>query len=170
MMMENSTTQKAEFVITRTFDFPRDMLWKAFTEVEHLKKWWGPKGFTIFHATLDFRPGGTFHYGMKSQGGEEMWAKFVYRDIVPHEKISYVLSFSDAEGNLTKHPASPTWPMEMLNTIMFVEEDGKTTITLKGTTTNASPEEEETYHTNHESMRQGYGGTWDQLDEYLDNL
>jgi uncharacterized protein YndB with AHSA1/START domain len=50
-----------EFVITRTFDAPRDLVWRAFTEAEHLKHWWGPKGFKMLSCKLDLRPGGIFH-------------------------------------------------------------------------------------------------------------
>ena len=50
------------FVISRVFDAPRDLVWKAHSELEGLKQWWGPKGFTWVTGTLDFRPGGMFHY------------------------------------------------------------------------------------------------------------
>jgi uncharacterized protein YndB with AHSA1/START domain len=58
------------FVISRVFDAPRDLVWKAHSELEGLKHWWGPKGFTWVTGTLDFRPGGMFHYGMRSPNGQ----------------------------------------------------------------------------------------------------
>jgi uncharacterized protein YndB with AHSA1/START domain len=63
-MPMNTQTQSADFVIAREFDAPRDMVWKAFTEPERMKQWWGPKGFTIVAAKMNLRPGGTYHYGM----------------------------------------------------------------------------------------------------------
>ncbi|HEU0018435.1 MAG TPA: SRPBCC domain-containing protein, partial [Methyloceanibacter sp.] len=54
------------FVISRVFEAPRDLVWKAYSELDALKQWWGPKGFTWVTGTLDFRPGGIFHYGMRS--------------------------------------------------------------------------------------------------------
>lgn len=71
------------FAITRTFDAPRALVFQAFTESERLAQWWGPKGFTLRVARLDLRPGGVFHYEMKSPNGHSMWGKFVYREIVP---------------------------------------------------------------------------------------
>jgi uncharacterized protein YndB with AHSA1/START domain len=76
-----------ELVITRTFDAPRELVFKAWTDPEHLQHWWGPKGFTFDVAKLDFRPGGIFHYSMRSPDGHVMWGKFVYREIVEPEKI-----------------------------------------------------------------------------------
>lgn len=55
-----SPMQSEPFVITRVFDAPRDRVWKAFTQIEHLKHWWGPKGFTMQASKLDLRPGGVF--------------------------------------------------------------------------------------------------------------
>ena len=66
-----------EFFIQREFDAPRERVWKAWTEAERLGKWWGPKGFDIVSVKLDLRPGGTFHYGLKSPEGLEMWGKFI---------------------------------------------------------------------------------------------
>src|ERR1041385_1556257 len=70
-----------EFVISRVFDAPRDLVWKAFTECEHLMHWWGPKGFKMVSCKMDFRPGGIFHYCLESPDGQKMWGKFIYREI-----------------------------------------------------------------------------------------
>src|SRR5205085_4388835 len=112
----SSTTAAEEFTITRVFDAPRELVWKAITESERLMRWWGPKGFTMQVAQLDLRPGGVFHYSMRSPGGNDMWGKFVYREVVAPERLVFVNSFSDAEGNLTRNPFSPSWPLEILNT------------------------------------------------------
>src|SRR5580704_13391744 len=78
---ERLATAGDEFAITRVFDAPREQVWKAFTESERLMRWWGPKGFTMQVAKLDLRPGGVFHYCMRSPDGRDMWGKFVYREI-----------------------------------------------------------------------------------------
>jgi uncharacterized protein YndB with AHSA1/START domain len=160
-----------QFVITRLFNAPRRRVWQAFTEAERLAQWWGPKGFKMMVTKLDLRPGGTFHYGMQppagSPMGEVMWGLFVYREITPPERIVFVNSFSDEQGGITRHPMAPNWPREMLNVITFEEEDGKTRVTLRGGPIHCTPEEADTYHSNHPSMRGGFGGTFDQLDEYL---
>ena len=62
-----SPKKASDFVIMRVFDAPRDLVWKAFTQRERLIRWWGPKGFTMQAAKHDLRPGGVFHYCMRSQ-------------------------------------------------------------------------------------------------------
>jgi uncharacterized protein YndB with AHSA1/START domain len=158
---------EASLVITRVFDAPRSLLWKAFTEPERLARWWGPKGFTMVRSTVDLRPGGLFHYGMRSPNGQEMWGKFVYREIAAPERLVFVVSFSDEKGGTTRSPFSATWPLEVLNTLTFAESGGKTTLTLKGAPVNASDAERATFAAGHKSMQQGFAGTFDQLDAYL---
>jgi len=170
MDARNDATKKAadqEFVISRVFDAPRDLVWKAFTDPEHMKHWWGPKGFTVRVAKMDFRPGGSYHYCMRSPDGKDMWGKFVYREIVAPERIVFINSFSDENGGLTRHPMSPTWPLEMLSTFTFTERDGKTTFTVRWTPYNATDEERKTFDGAHGGMTQGWTGTLDQLAEYL---
>src|SRR3954468_8958418 len=75
------------FVMSRTFDAPRELLWKAWSERARLMEWFGPKGFKMPAAKMDFRPGGSFHYCVASPDGNEMWGKFVYCEIVSPEKI-----------------------------------------------------------------------------------
>ena len=155
------------FFISRTFDAPRDLVWKGWTERARLMQWFGPKGFTMPAARLDFRPGGIFHYCLCSQDGEEMWGKFVYREIVAPERIVLVNSFSDEEGNITRHPFSPTWPLEMLSTTTLVEEGGKTKLTIEWSPLNPTDEELKTFESSHDGMKQGWKGTFDQLADYL---
>ena len=90
-------------------------------------------------------------------------------EIAAPERIVWVNSFSDEEGNLTRHPASPTWPLEMLTTVTFTEEKGKTTVTVRWIPLNATPEEQKTFDGTQEGMRQGWTGTFDQLTRYLAN-
>lgn len=157
-----------DFVISRVFDAPRDLVWKAFSEPERLKQWWGPKGFTVFHWNMDLRPGGSYHYGMKSPTGEPMWGKFRYREVVPPERMVLVNSFSDEAGGITRHPMAPTWPLELLSTFTFEEmPGGKTKFTLRWSAYNASEDEQKAFDANHDSMRGGWGGTMDKLAAYL---
>ncbi len=168
MTPHNSITGKdTDLVISRTFDAPCAKVWKAFTKVEHLAKWWGPKGFTMVKTTLDLKPGGAFHYGMRSPDGTEMWGKFVYREIEPQDRIVFVNMFSDAEGGITKNPWIPEWPLQVLNEATFTEENGKTTITLRGGPIDATEEQMKLFVSQRANMQQGFTGTWEQLDDYL---
>jgi len=161
------TTAGKEFVVTRVFDAPRDLVWRAHSESERLAQWWGPKGFRLHSVKLDFRPGGVFHYGMRSPDGHDIWGRIVYREIVAPERIVFVLSFSDQEGRVTRNPWSPIWPLEVLNTLTFTEQRGKTTLTLRGRPINATGEECKDFEAGFASMEQGFGGTYDQLADYL---
>ncbi|HKA76455.1 MAG TPA: SRPBCC domain-containing protein [Pseudolabrys sp.] len=157
-----------DFVMSRVFDVPRDLLWKCFTEPERMKQWWGPKGFKVLSAKMDLRPSGSYHYGMQSPDGHAMWGKFVFREVVPQERLVFINSFSDEKGGITRHPGNENWPLEMLSSFTFEDmPGGKTKFTVRWAPHNASEEERKTFDTNRESMRQGWGGTMDQLEAYL---
>lgn len=165
----SATTVSEEFVITRVLNAPRELVWKAYTEPERLAQWWGPKGFTCVSTKVDLRPGGTFHYCLRSPGGQEMWGKWTYREVVAPERMTTIVSFSDEKGNATRHPMSPTWPLEMLSTMTLTEQGDKTTITVTAAPYNSSETERETFEAGQEGLNQGFGGTLDQLVEYLAN-
>ncbi len=160
-------SSKGDFVMSRVVDAPRDVVFKAWTERDQLMQWFGPKGFKMTTAKLDLRPGGTFLYCLRGADGAEMWGKFVYREIVVPERIVLVNSFSDEKGGITRHPMAPDWPLEMLSTTTFTENQGKTTISLRWSALNATDAERKTFDSSHEGMTQGWTGTFDQLDEYL---
>jgi uncharacterized protein YndB with AHSA1/START domain len=162
-----ATGTSRPFVISRVFDAPRDLVWRAHSELEGLKQWWGPKGFAWVTGSLDFRPGGTFHYGLLSSTGQEIWGRFVYRKIVKPEIIVAVMSFSDPKAGVTRHFLNPEWPLEMLNTTTLSEADGKTTLTIHSIAINATAHERKVFEDGFESMRGGYGGTLDQLVAHL---
>jgi uncharacterized protein YndB with AHSA1/START domain len=149
------------------YDAPRDLVWKAFTDPERMKEWWGPKGFSVIASKMDLRPGGTYHYGMKAPDGSAMWGKFVFREIVAPERMVLINSFSDESGGITRHPMAPTWPLEMLSTFTFEDVDGKTKVTIRWAPHDATDDERKTFDASHDSMRQGWGGTLDQLADYL---
>ena len=155
------------FVISRAFDAPRERLWKAWTERDRLMQWFGPKGFKMPVAKMDFRPGGIFHYCLRSPDGHEMWGKFVYREIVAPERIVLVNSFSDEAGGLTRHPMSATWPLEMLSTFTLAEQQGRTSVTVRWVPINPTEQERKTFDAAHEGMKQGWTETFDQLVAYL---
>lgn len=156
-----------EFVITRVLDAPREVVWAAWTQAERLAHWWGPKGCKIRIAKLDVRPGGMFHYTMSFKAGPVWWGRFLYREITAPERIVFVNSFSDASGGMTRAPFSQTCPLEMLIDVTFSEQSAKTVLTLRSTPINATEEENRTFAGMFDSMRQGFGGTFDQLAAYL---
>jgi uncharacterized protein YndB with AHSA1/START domain len=136
MVAKNSSKkeQAEQVLITRVFDAPRDVVFKAWTECERLVRWWGPKGFTTPFCKIDPRPGGVFHNCMRPPEGRDYCGKGVYREIVEPERIVCTDSFADAEGNVvpaTYYGMSADYPLEMLVTVTFEEMEGKTKLTLK---------------------------------------
>ena len=109
-------------VITRVFDAPRSMVFKAWTDRDHLAQWFGPRGFAMTMCQMDQRPGGTYRFGMRSSEGSDHWLKGVYREIVEPEKLAFTYAWTDSEGN-------PTRP-ETLVVLTFDDENGKTRFTL----------------------------------------
>jgi uncharacterized protein YndB with AHSA1/START domain len=156
------------FVISRTFDAPRELMWKVWTDAEHLLHWFGPKGMPMFHSKNDLRRDGTFHYGLRMPGNAgEMWARWTYREIVPPQRLVFVSSFSDPDANLKPAPFADEWPLEMLTTVTLDETDGKTTVTIESTALTATDVGRETFAKNHASMTGGWTGTFEQLESYL---
>ncbi|WP_408010047.1 SRPBCC domain-containing protein [Pseudalkalibacillus sp. A8] len=160
----------AKIEITRTFDAPRELVFKAFTEKEHLLNWWGPKGWTLDVTKLELRPDGVFHYSQKSQDGNVMWGKFVFNEIESPEKLVYTNSFSDEEGNIVRAPFNANWPLEIQNTLTFIEHDGKTTLTMIGVPVSPTEEEVKTFEESQEMVQKGFEGTFDQLADYLSKV
>src|SRR5262245_31546618 len=159
--------EKRQFVISRVFDAPRELVFKAQAESECLEQWWGAKGFMTRVIKLDFRPGGVFHYSMRTPDGNQMWGKIVYREIVAPERIVFINSFADEEGNTIRAPFSPTWPLEVLNTSTFSEHAGKTTLTIRSAPLNTANEDRDIFESGLDSPRQGFNGSMDRLADYL---
>ncbi|MFC4304170.1 SRPBCC family protein [Cohnella boryungensis] len=156
-----------EVLLTREFNAPRELVFKVWTEAEHFCKWWGPKGFTLEIHKMDARPGGGFLGCQKSPDGMSIWGKFVYLEVNAPEKLVFIQSFSDEEGNIVRAPFNPNWPLEIINILTFAEEDGKTTVTFSGGPVNASEEEMAAFEAMKPMVKQGFDGTFEQLDQYL---
>jgi uncharacterized protein YndB with AHSA1/START domain len=159
------TIQK-EFIITRTFNAPKELVFKAFSESEALAQWWGPKEMPITVIKLDFRPHGIFHYKMEGNGSTG-YGLFIYEEINRPDAFTFLSSFSDEQGNVCRAPFSEVWPLQIYNHLTLVENNGTTTLTLKGAPVNATEEEKNFYFSFTSNMEQGFKGTFDQLDNYL---
>ena len=111
-----------EMILTRVFDAPRELIWKLWTEREHIRKWWGPKGFTLPGCEMDFRPGGTYRFVMRGPGGEDNPFHGVYREIVRNERIVFTAILENLPGH------------ELVTIVTFADEGGKTKVTVRQTT------------------------------------
>jgi len=90
-----------EIVMERQFNAPRTLMFQVFTRAEHLKRWWAPPPYTLPVCTIDLRSGGIWHYCMRGPEGQDQWARAVYREIVPPEKLVYTTTFADEHANPT---------------------------------------------------------------------
>ena len=145
-----STAAERELVITRVFDAPRPLVFKAWTEPDRLVRWWGPQGFTTPSCTMDVRPGGAFRFWMRSPEGTDHWLRGVYREIVEPERLVFTWAWEDAEGK----PGHET-----VLTVSLAEHGAKTKLTLR-----QAVFESVTARDEHQS---GWTSGLDRLAEYL---
>lgn len=121
-------------VIIRTFDAPIKHLWKAWSDPEMFKKWWGPKDFTCPVSKIDFRVGGKTLNCMHSPDEKDYWSIGTYLNIIPMEMIVVTDSFADENGNVvpSTHYGMEGFPLELEITVSFQKiEHNKTKMTLK---------------------------------------
>jgi uncharacterized protein YndB with AHSA1/START domain len=114
-------TAGREIVITRVFDAPRALVFRAWTDPEHLPHWLGPKGFTNTTVSIDVRPGGMWRFIMHGPDGAAFPNRIVYDEIVPPERLVYTHD-NDVDG-----VANNTFQV----TVMFAEQGGQTTLTMR---------------------------------------
>lgn len=156
-------TSDNDIIVTHVFDAPRDLVFKAFMDPERIRNWWGPRDYTIVHCTIDPRPGGVFHYCMRSPEGMDYWGIATYRELVPGETIAFDDSFSDAEGNIVPaqhYGMTGNWPLKVPTTISLTEDAGRTTLTLRISRTPDNDEEREL-------SKGGWVESFNRLGEYL---
>jgi uncharacterized protein YndB with AHSA1/START domain len=116
-----SATADRELVITRVFDAPRRLVFKAWTDPEKLARWWGPQGFETQSCRADVRPGGLYRASMRSPQGSTHTRQGVYREVVEPERLVFTFAWEDAQG----HPGHET-----VVTVTFDELGPKTRLTL----------------------------------------
>lgn len=155
------------FTISKTFNAPTDVMWKAWTHDNQLKQWFGPKGISMPKCQMDLKVDGMFLYCMVTPDDTEMWGRWIFTEIKKPEKLVMITSFSDKEGKITRHPLAEAWPLEMLSTVTFTEKNGKTTVNVEWNAINETPEERKFFDASHDSMTQGWTGTFEQLEEFL---
>lgn len=113
---------KWDLTITRVFDAHRQLIFKAWTDPRQVAQWWGPKGFTNPVCEVDARVGGEIRIHMRAPNGVIYPMKGVFEEIVEPERIVFVSSALDEKGNSM---------FDILNTISFVEQQGKTLLTMQ---------------------------------------
>jgi uncharacterized protein YndB with AHSA1/START domain len=141
----------------RVFKAPRELVFKTFSECQHLTQWWGPTGWTLPICEMDFRPGGLWFYCMRGPGGEDACGQATYHEIVAPERIVYTDRFVDTAGKLLE--GMP----EMLVTLTFTEHNGQTKLTDRVEFASVTDKEA----TLAMGMVEGATQTFDRLEAYL---
>jgi uncharacterized protein YndB with AHSA1/START domain len=117
-MAERTTNLLQDLVITRIFDAPRELVWKAWTDPRLVMQWWGPKGFTSPSCEIDLRVGGRYLFCMRAPDGQEFWSGGKYTEIIAPEKIVTVLFYADKNGKID--PPDPN-DVEVRDVVTFEE-------------------------------------------------
>ena len=145
-----------ELVITRVFDAPRELVFKAWIDPKHVAQWWGPRGFTNPVCELDVRPGGAIYIEMTGPDGIAIPNRGMFHEVVEPERLVFsTIVFEDEDG----HPN-----VEVLNTITFADHEGsKTKLTLQAVVMKATPQMAGPLS----GMSQGWNESLDRLAEAL---
>jgi len=153
MTTPDTTAADCELTLTRTFEVPRELVYKAWTNPQHVKEWWGPKDFTNPVCEMDVRPGGKWRIVMRGPDGSEYPSHGLYQEVVPDER----LVLTDCFEMEPKPVGDSTW------TVTFEEHDAKTRLTI--VVRCQSVEDRDTM------IKMGWrGGTSQMLDRFADYL
>jgi uncharacterized protein YndB with AHSA1/START domain len=142
-----------ELVITRVLDAPRSLVFKVWTQPEHVVRWLGPKGFSAPSCEMDLRPGGAWRACIRSAEGIDHRMQGVYREVAPPERLVFTFAWENEEGE----PGHET-----LVTVTFAEQDGKTLLTFHQAVFE-SVESRDSHHG-------GWSECFDHLEDYLARL
>ena len=119
-----------ELVISRVFEAPRELVFRAWTDSRHVAEWWGPNGFTITVQEMDVRPGGVWRFVMHAPNGVDYPNRVVFREVTPPERLVYAHGSDDAADESSFEA-----------TVTFEDEGGKTRLTLRQTYATAEQRE-----------------------------
>jgi uncharacterized protein YndB with AHSA1/START domain len=145
---------KQNIVMTRTFNAPRELVYKAYTDPALIPQWWGPGRYTTVVDKMDVKFGGVWRYVQRSSDGEEYGFKGVYHHIVPNEQIVSTIEFEGVPGHVG------------LETVTFEERDGETTITDLAVFQTV----EDRDGMLNSGMEEGANELWDRFEELLGQL
>lgn len=137
-------------VITRVFDAPRELVWRAWTEPQHMAKWFGPENFTIPSCELDVRVGGVLRLTMRGPDGQDYPMKGIFREIVRPERLSFSNIAIDSDGNHL---------LEGVTVVTFEDLGGKTKMTLDAQAVGLVPQAPAMLA----GMEAGWSGSFDKL-------
>jgi len=125
-----ASTSDREILISRVFDAPRELVWKAWTDPKQLAQWWGPQGFTNPVCELDPRPGGAILVHMRAPNGVVYPMKGVFQEVASPERLVFLCGALDEAGELL---------FEVLTTVIFAEQASETKLTMRARVVKSTP-------------------------------
>jgi len=158
-----------EYILDRTFDAPREMVWRAWTDPELLHRWYGPGAETIIHK-FDLKPGGMWLNEMK-WGDNSHYQKVVFQKVTKPEKmVWHHYSSTDSEWNSATNPMMADWPKLLLTTVTFEDNGDKTNVRLVQTPLDATDAEIACFADAMANMDKGWGSGYAIMDELFAEL
>jgi uncharacterized protein YndB with AHSA1/START domain len=144
--------------ISRTFEAPRDLVFRVWTDPKHLAQWWGPHHFTNPRCEFDARPGGAIHIDMRAPDGAIYPMRGVVKEIAPPERLVFTSMPIDDKGNEL---------FEVLTTVTFAEQGGKTTVSVNAHVVRIEAPEAEAMLA---GMQEGWTQSLERLEEYTSHV
>lgn len=166
--LEKESTGKEKFIINRTFDAPLDLMFKLWTDPNHLAKWLSPTGTEMKYFRSDIKTGGSSFYTMYGPN-MKLFGRADYIEIKSPDRIVYTQQFCDENEKVIRHPMAPTWPETMLTVITLTPElpqQTRVTITWEAHGSFTS-EELDTFIKARGGMTMGWTGSFDKLEDYI---
>ncbi|MEM7366204.1 MAG: SRPBCC domain-containing protein [Pseudomonadota bacterium] len=157
-----------EFVLERSFNAPRDLVWRAWTDPNLLHRWYGPGVDTVIHQ-FDLEPDGVWLNEMKMSAGSN-YQKMIFKEVAEPERLVWHHCSADEQWNIASNPMMPDWPRILLTTVTFKENNGATTVTLTQVPLDATDAEIACFAEMKDGMSGGWGTGYGIIDEILVDL
>ena len=163
---------RRDLSLVRTIDAPRDLVWQAWTNADHFARWFGPRRMMLSSCRIDPRPGGAIRFCHHFPGGEELWLKGRYLEVVEPERLVFLLSFVDEKGRPARHPFFADWPLDavFVTTVTLADKDGRTALSIRQAVTPEAAAASDVVGRERELAGQGWIETIDRLADHLATL
>ncbi len=149
----NADPADRTLTITRVFDAPRELVFKAWTDKQHAMMWWGPKHHPATQVDMDVKPGGRWRHCLKSvETGKDLWHGGSFREVVPPERLVFTFAWEESGER----------GLETLVTVTFEDLGGKTRMTMHQTPFQSLGERD--------GHGEGWSSAFDRLDEHLTKI
>jgi len=159
-------------VLSRVFDAPRELVFEAWTKVEHFSRWFGPHGAAVLGCAIDLRPGGVIRFAHRFEDGATIHLKGTFSEVVQDQRLVFTIGFVDEHGRPGGHPMLPDWPRDGLieSTVVLEDADGGTRVSVVQRVLPLEAESQAAVKQHQLLAREGWTQTLDRLDEHLATL